>query len=450
MKKIDKTLLIIIITSLMQFVASYNINLTTVALPYIGSDLGMSIITQNNLNLVIMMCTAALGLPLANFLIKKGIKKSAIKCCILSIILLIISFLALDQYTLLISRFLQGPMMGTLYILGPVIISLSIPKNKLGYALGILGSSGYIGLSLAPTLTGLIINYISWRYIFLTPIIFLLIIIILLLKNNMEYDVKQDPTDIYGSLLWIISTLLLIYGLSCYDIILVVLSIILYIAFYLQEKRTEYPLFNVNLFKNKRFTFANINAMIMCIVTYSVSLVISYYLTYIKLMDPVIVGILLFITPICQIFISPISGKLSDKIHPTKISPIGFTVIIITMIIFTFINELPIIFLIIGLILQSVGYALFVPSNGKFIITSVPKENLNEVNSLYSNLRNIGNSLSTAIVNIIFIIIIGKISNASEITLLLSIKIIFIIFTIFGIIGLLLTLFNKKNINHQN
>lgn len=38
-----------------------------------------------------------------------------------------------------------------------------LPDDEVSSALGIVGSFGYIGLTTAPTLMGIITKYISWR-----------------------------------------------------------------------------------------------------------------------------------------------------------------------------------------------------------------------------------------------------------------------------------------------
>ena len=54
-----------------------------------------------------------------------------------------------------------------------MMIVLEMPEEKTGRALGIVGSSGYIGMTIAPSIAGFISYYLSWRgaFVFIVPLL---------------------------------------------------------------------------------------------------------------------------------------------------------------------------------------------------------------------------------------------------------------------------------------
>ena len=118
----------------------------------------------------------------------------------------LISAFSTDINTLLISRVFQG--VATAIINGAmyVIVTIQLPSDKLGYALGIMGSCGYVGLCLSNTVSGMVVYYLSWRAVFLILIPVYLITLFILIKLNKEWytdDVKE--VDNIGSLLYALS-----------------------------------------------------------------------------------------------------------------------------------------------------------------------------------------------------------------------------------------------------
>lgn len=453
MNERKKIILIIITSGLMQFIAGFNVNLTTVALPYIAKDLHMTLLMQNWLNIGILFLTAGIALPLTKVLLKKGLNTSGKICIGIITSLSLISVFSPNATILLISRLLQGGPIGVLYILGPILISLTMPREKLGLALGILSASGYVGLTLSPFISSFIIKELSWRFIFLLLIPLLIIEFVLLVKLKEEWEINKDPIDNIGSLLWFTGTLGIIYGISTIvekqGIIIFIVGILLMIGFYFYEKRLSNPLFNINLIKNKKFMLSNTMATICSIITQSTPLIITYYLTYVLKIDVVNIGIILLILPIGQMIVAPISGKLSDKINPITVSTSAFAIFIVTMFLFTIINKLPFYLILTLLLLQSIGYALCYPSSNKYILTSVHKKDINDANGFLSNLRNTGHVTGTSITSIVFLIILGDhaVSSSNITQFIQSINIIYTLFTILSIVGLIIGIYILSNEN---
>lgn len=152
------------------------------------------------------------------------------------------------------------------------IVADAFPRNELGKAIGINMVAIMAGQFLGLILGGVLATF-DWRYIFLLSVPFGLIATLLSIKLK-EISIKDVKTklDIWGNLTFMSGiTLLLVgvtYGLMPYKADLmgwhnpwVVLSMIggaaLLILFPFIENRVESPMFRLDLFKNRMFTYAN-------------------------------------------------------------------------------------------------------------------------------------------------------------------------------------------------
>jgi DHA1 family multidrug resistance protein-like MFS transporter len=82
-----------------------------------------------------------------------------------SIILTAMSF-SHSVYTVVILRIVQGLLTGTMTA-AATLVTAGTPKNRLSYALGILASSSFIGISIGPLFGGIAAEFIGYRPSFL-------------------------------------------------------------------------------------------------------------------------------------------------------------------------------------------------------------------------------------------------------------------------------------------
>ena len=196
---------VMILGCLLLFCIQFIANMVTVALPTIALDLNLNNEMLNAINLVFLITSVSLMLPIGKYVSKHGIGKYLKYSIVLMIAGLLLSVFSTDINTLLISRFIQG--IATAIINGAmyVIVAIQFPSDKLGYALGIMGSCGYVGLCLSNTVSGLVVYYLSWRVVFLILIPVYFTILLILIKLNKEWytdDVKG--IDSVGSVIYVL------------------------------------------------------------------------------------------------------------------------------------------------------------------------------------------------------------------------------------------------------
>ena len=163
----NKKTLIIIIAALSQLTQQLIANMTVVALPDIIIDLNFHAGNILWVNLIYLVALVASCIPFAKIIAQFGVKRCVKISLIGLLVSVVLSVFAVDQYMLLISRLIQGLTSASLSISIYIMIVEELPEKDVGSALGIVGSSGYVGMLIAPSFMGAVTYMANWRFAFL-------------------------------------------------------------------------------------------------------------------------------------------------------------------------------------------------------------------------------------------------------------------------------------------
>jgi MFS family permease len=449
MKKEVEDKWVLILGCLLLFCVQFIANMVTVALPTIASDFHLTVEKLNAINLVFLIVSVSLMLPLGKYVSKYGIGRYLKYSIVLMTAGLLFSAVSTDINTLLLSRVLQG--VATAIINGAmyVIVAIQLPSDKLGYALGIMGSCGYVGLCLSNTVSGLVVYYISWRAVFLILIPVYILTILILIKLDKEwYTEDANEVDNAGSILYALFMGLFLYGIVKLDnnnIFIFILSIIVLIIFFKVERKKEHPVYDLKLLKNFKYVLGNYSAFVMYFMTFIASYILNLYLQNALGYDARFAGLFLLVTPIAVVLVSSFAGKLADKRDERTISAIALTFILIDVIILFFMDIVPLYALLIACVLQGIGHGLFSSPNNRFVLTIVDPKDLSDASTILSTCKDVGKSVSLSLFSITCGFILGT-TNVLEKNIpsfITSSKIMFAVVICLGISSIILLVLSK-------
>ena len=445
---------VLIAAALIAFIVSFMSSSINIALPTIGRELQMDAVLLSWVPTSFILAAATFLLPfgrLADIYGRKKILTYGIYIFTISSLLLYF----VPSATLLIAlRSLQG-IGGAMIFANNIAITTSVfPVKERGKALGIIVAMVYLGLSFGPTIGGLITHNFGWRSIFLfaVPVGIAIIALILHRVKGEWADARGEKFNLTSSVVYGISLVGLIWGLSLLPtepgILLTIAGLLGLFAFVKRETKVENPILNVDLFrKNKVFAFSNIAAFLNYSATFAVAFYLSLYLQYIKGLSPQNAGFILIAMPAVQAIFSPIAGRLSDRIEPRVIASLGMGLTAVGLSLFIALNENTSFgFIITGLIIVGFGFALFSSPNANAIMSSVTQRFYGVASAMVATMRSIGMMFSMAIAMLLFSIYIGRV----EITpvyypqFLVTVKIAFIIFTTLCSAGVFASLVRDK------
>lgn len=416
LKKSSSKNLIIFISSFASFITAFSTSAIAVALPAIASEFAIDVILQNWLATSFLLAVAIFSVPVGKLSGKYGLKKFFIMGIIIFIIGSIGAPLSFSTYSLIFFRVIQGIAGAILNVSGFAMVTEALQPHERGKGIGITVSSVYIGLTLAPVVGGILTQNLGWQSIFYVIIPLLVIpLIITLLKVKDEWVTGRDePFDFSGTIIYAIGILLFIYGFTIlnevHGIVLTAVGLVLLIGFALWELRQKFPVFEVKLFKNSKFSSSSLAALISYLATFIVTYILNYHLQYIEGMDPQITGIILIVTPALMAIIAPFSGKLSDKIEPQILCAIGMGFVTVAIFILVFLEKgTPLYVIIMAMILQGIGYGIFSSPNTNSIMGSVPRKFASIASATVSTVRVIGQTMSLGMLTVIFAVIMGSV-----------------------------------------
>ena len=111
---------------------------------------------------------------------------------------------------------------------------------------------------------------------------------------------------------------------------------LLFVVFFRYQLKARFPVFDVSLFVvNKPFTFSSLAALLNYSTTFSVTFLMSLYLQYIKGLDPKTAGTILMAQPVMMAVLSPLTGKLSDRVEPRLLATAGMVITVIGVFLFS-------------------------------------------------------------------------------------------------------------------
>lgn len=330
------------------------------------------------------------------------------------------------------------------------IISDVFPVKERGKAMGIVVACVYTGYSFGPFAGGWLTGLLGWKSIFLVNApIGISALYLAIVKIRKEWATAENERfDIVGSLLYGISIICLMYGLTSLPALsgigLIGIGITGFFSFIYYVTKTRFPVIDVYLFRsNRTFVFSSIAALINYSATFAIAFLLSLYLQYIKGMTPQMAGIVLVSQPLVQAVFSPLAGRLSDKTEPAAIASSGMGLTALGLLLLVFLSgETSLFYIVVCLLILGLGFALFSSPNMNAIMSSVEKSSYGVASGTVATMRLIGQMLSMAIVTFLFSLIIGneKISPSNYDAFLYSVNILFIIFTISCLIGIYFSL----------
>ena len=343
-----------------------------------------------------------------------GRKKVYILGFVLFTIGLILCSLSQSILQLILSRIIQGVGAAVIVALSSAIVTAAFPDQERGKALGILGSVISAGILIGPVLGGFLLDILDWRSIFYTRVpvgIIGLVIAWILLKEQKASDISLK-FDLWGAatLFGSLSFLLLFFNLGVRlgfvtppVLILAGSAVILLVLFIAQERRTEQPLVDLNLFRNHLFAGGNISLGIMTLTVSALILLMPFYLIDGIGYSALETGLFLAAASVITLVIAPLSGWLSDKVGSRLLCTVGMTLICLSLFLFSGLsNESSSASILLSLVVFGIGTGVFTSPNSSSIMGAVPNDRLGTASALMYTIRQIGMSTGIAVAGAIF------------------------------------------------
>lgn len=245
---------------------------------------------------------------------------------------------------LLIGRLIQA--VGTGVLIPTIVNTLIIinPIEKRGKALGIFNLVMFCAPAIGPTLSGLIVQSFSWRWLFFSIFPFSIIALIIgyIYIENVS-ELTKPSIDILSILLSTIGFGGFIYGVNniggsstfrmAFPIIIGCIALAIFV---LRQINMKEPMLDMHPFKYPMFTIGIVHIIIMHMVNFSVMLILPMFLEGALGLSAFTAGLIMMPGGFINGIVSPISGHIYDKFGPKVLILPGFIISTVVFSIFAF------------------------------------------------------------------------------------------------------------------
>lgn len=255
---------------------------------------------------------------------------------------------ALTMNQLIVYRFVQGIGAGAVMPIATTIIGDIYPKEERAKIQGYLSSVWGISAVMGPAVGGLLVEYVSWRWVFWVNIPIGFIAMIGLWVFLQESNVKRKASiDYVGAILLTVSVsacmLVLVEGgvqwewYSMETILISMISFVTLILFILKERKTPEPMMPFSLWNTRPILIANIVSFLTGIILIGISSFLPAFVQGVMEKNATIAGFTLTAMSIGWPIASTLSGRLILTIGFRNTSILGGISLVIGGSLFVFI-----------------------------------------------------------------------------------------------------------------
>lgn len=393
------------------------IDLTAVniALPTISHHFGISSATASLLLLASMLTASAFALIAGKITEIKNIKSLLLTGFVSLGALNFLCFLTTDFSILIIIRFFNGFALSLIYVIGPAVIRKYLPQSEQQSSYGIWMMCTGIGIAAGPLLGSLLIEGFAWNYVFLINVFLSLgglIFTLVLKKAHWRSSHIKSPFDMKGAVLSFLFIGCLVAGVNMisgqpmpdlYGVLVLLLSVTFLILFLFREKRVHYPILDIRLFLVRNFTLANIGFFLFFLVNVGSRFLRPFYFEDGRGFETEMSGLLMMISPVVMLIISPFASRLAKRYSARFICIIANFLLTLSMLMFAFwgINT-HIYFLAASMLVLGAAMGLYYPTSSFVGMISIPEEKNGMASASISTSKSLGKLMGILIFGLLF------------------------------------------------
>lgn len=341
-----------------------------------------------------------------------GYKKTYLGGMLLFTVGSLLCSLSWDENALIVSRVIQGAGAGFIMPVGMAIVTREFPPEQRGTALGFWGIASAASVSLGPLVGGYLIDNFSWHAIFDVniPVGVVGVIAIAIIQREFKTEKTRDFDFIGFISMTLFLTFLLLaladgnaswntggwsspFILSCFFI-----AAISFIVFIITEINVKHPIVDLTLFRDRNFASANFILFVFGIGFFGSTFLLPLYLQNSLGYTAFQAGLVFLPLGIIQAIVSPIAGKLTDKINPKLMVMIGVVVLAWSLYAYGFFSlqteksqiQIP-------LLVRAVALGLiFIPLSAVALL-NIPRHKIAQASGLFNTVRQVGGSFGVAL-----------------------------------------------------
>jgi EmrB/QacA subfamily drug resistance transporter len=291
---------------------------------------------------------------------------------------------------------------------GRAIVSVNLPREERGRALGLTSTAFHIGFLTGPSLGGFLIDTLGWRWIFYINLPFSLYGAYLAWKVVPETRTKERVgIDIPGAILLLLTNGLFIYAIDQlprlgwrHPMFVTTLSMSLVALLFLLriEAKSKTPILNLSMFRARLFSAGIASLFLVAGTLSAINFLLPFLLQNLLGYTPSQVGWIIVADSVIIMIMAPIAGSLSDRLGSRLLCTLGCAVIVVAQFFLATLDvHASLIRIIFPLALWGVGWALFNAPNQSSILGVVSPDKIGAAAGMIATTARAGGAMGVAL-----------------------------------------------------
>ncbi|MET0931575.1 MAG: DHA2 family efflux MFS transporter permease subunit [Aeromicrobium sp.] len=246
---------------------------------------------------------------------------------------------------LIVARIVQGIGASLITPQTMAVITRTFPPAKRGSAMALWGATAGVATLVGPILGGVLVDGLGWEWIFIINVPVGIIGFFLAVRLVPTLPTHTHSFDWFGVALSGIGVFLVIFGIQegeKYDWgkitgiisvpLLIVAGVLIFAAFiWWQGRIKKEPLVPLGLFRDRNFSLGNGGIAMVSLAITAMAFPFQLWAQSARGWSPTEAALLMAPMAVVLMILSPIVGKLVDRVHPRNILVVGFGTAIVAM-----------------------------------------------------------------------------------------------------------------------
>jgi EmrB/QacA subfamily drug resistance transporter len=355
----------------------------------------------------------AVTIPLTGWAVERfGSKRMWIASLALFLLGSALSGAAWSIQSLVVFRILQGVGGGMIMPIGQSIMAQAAGPQRMGRVMSLLGVPMLLGPVLGPVIGGLIVDSISWRWIFYVNIpigVGAIALAVKFLPGHQKTD-RAYKLDVLGFALLSPGLGLFVYGLSQAGngsassvFVPTAIGIVLIGAFVWHALHTKVtPLIEVLLFRDRQFAAASATTFFFGAALFGGMFLLPLYYQVVRGQSALTAGLLMAPQGIGAAMVMPLAGRLTDRYGAGRIVPAGLVVVIFATLAYTQLGaHTSFTVLAMSLFIRGIGFGFVMMPAISAAYQTLAAPQVPRASTAINIVQRVGGSIGTALVAVV-------------------------------------------------
>jgi DHA2 family lincomycin resistance protein-like MFS transporter len=392
------------------FVVILNETIMNVALPKLMAELQISASTAQWLATAYMLVMAVL-IPTTGFLMQRLTTRTLYLGAMGTFALgTLVAGMAPNFPVLLIGRVFQAAGTAIILPLLTTTILALIPLERRGAMMGTVSIVISVAPAVGPTISGLIVQSLSWRYLFF----FVLPIAVAVFVYGARYlhnvgETRSASLDLLSVILAALGFGGVVYGFSSAGeggrgwtswqvLVPIVVGVLSLLAFGWRQIKLPAPLLDLRAFRYRMFSLSVLLIMVVMMALFASAILLPIYLQNIRRFTPLQTGLFLLPGGVLMGVAAPFVGRLFDRYGPLALAPTGASLLVLALWRFTTLTAATSVGMLLALhITFSAGLALLFTPIFATGLNQLPRSLHAHGSAIFSTLQQVAGAVGTAL-----------------------------------------------------